>query len=52
MSIWRYVGPQAVPIRPSGKGRLSVDKIHASGEGMMKGGGRSEIELGLKTKLI
>jgi hypothetical protein len=33
--------------RPSGKGRLSVDKTFGSGGGKMKSGVRTEVELGL-----
>jgi hypothetical protein len=32
-----------VPARPSGKGRLSVDKTFGSGEGKMNSGARREV---------
>jgi hypothetical protein len=36
-----------VPVRPFGKGRLSVDTIFGRGEGKMESGAKREIELGL-----
>jgi hypothetical protein len=36
-----------VPARPSGRGRVSVDKTFGNGEGKMKSGTRREVEPGL-----
>jgi hypothetical protein len=44
--IYMHEGPQAVPARPSGKGRISVDEAFGGGEGTMKNGARAEVELG------
>jgi hypothetical protein len=42
-----YEGPQAVPARPSGKGRFREGKAFGSGESKMKSGARREVEQGL-----
>jgi hypothetical protein len=47
--IWicGYEGPQAVPARPSVKGRFSEGKTFRSGKGGMRSGARRELEQGL-----
>jgi hypothetical protein len=40
-----HKGPQAVPARPSGKGRLKEGKAFGSAECKMKSGARREIDL-------
>jgi hypothetical protein len=45
--ICGYEGPQAVPARPSGRGRFSKGKAFGSGKGRMRSGARREVEQGL-----